>query len=101
MLCEGKISLGNVHRFSQFQLALGQNPKLTSVFNYKPPAKSSPTTSTILIDNLTALLNAREANVASESSEKVCGALKHNIRTSGDIKYVTGDSGYLHASVKA
>ena len=63
-------SLANVHGFSPFQLALGQNPKLTLVFNDKPPAMSSPTTSKILINNLTALHNAREAYVAIESSEK-------------------------------
>ena len=56
---------------------------------------SSPTTSKILIDNLTAFHKAREASVASESSEKIRRALKHNLRTSADIKYVTGDSVYF------
>ena len=62
-------SLANVRGFSPFQLALGQNPKLASVFNDKPSAMSSPT-SKILIDNLTALLKAREAYVESEKVQR-------------------------------
>ena len=58
---------------------------------------SSPTTKKILIDNLTALHKAREAYVASESSEKIHRALNHNVRTRGDIiKYITEDSVYFN-----
>ena len=49
-----KNSLADVHGFPPFQLALVQNPKLPPVINENPPAMSSPTTSKILIDNLTA-----------------------------------------------
>ena len=90
-----KNSLANVHGFSPFQLALGQNPKIPAV-NDKPTAMSSPTTSKILIDNLTALHKAREAYVASESSEKIRRALNHNVRTTGDIKYIKGDRLYFN-----
>ena len=88
-------SLANVHRFSPFQLAPARNPKLPSVFNDKPPVMPSPTRSKILIDSLTALHKAREAYVASESPQKICWALNHNVRTNGDIKYVKGDSIYF------
>ena len=90
-----KNSLANVHGFSPFQLALEQNPKIPSVFNDKPPTMSSPTTSKILIYNLTALHKAREAYVASKSSEKIHRALNHKVRTIGDTKYITGDSVYF------
>ena len=90
-----KDSLANVHGFSPFQLALGQNPKIPLVFNDKPPAMSSPTTSKFFFFTLTALHKAREAYIASESSEKIHMALNHNVRTSGDTKYITGDSVYF------
>ena len=34
---------------------------------------------------------AREGFIAGKNSEKIRRALAHNIRTSGDIKYITGD----------
>ena len=43
---------------------------------------------------MNALHKARQAFVASESSEKIKRALRHNVRTSGDIKYFTGDKVY-------
>ena len=44
--------------------------------------------------NLDALHKAREAFIQSEHSERIRRALSHNIRTSGDVKYVTGDQVY-------
>ena len=84
--------MANVHGFSPFQLALGQNPRLPSTFVDKLPALTPVATSKILADNLTALHKAREAFIQSESSEKLRRALNHNIRTSGDMKYLSGDS---------
>ena len=42
-----KNSLANIHGFSPFQLVFGQNPRLPSIFNDKPPAltPSDPTRS--------------------------------------------------------
>ena len=87
-----KNSLSNVHGFSPYQLAMGQNPKLPSTLSDKLPALSTESTNKLLSDNLKALHDAREAYIASESSEKIRRALSHNIRTSGDRKYITGDS---------
>ena len=84
--------MANVHWFSPVQLALGQNPRLPSTFVDKLPALTPVATSKILADNLTVLHRAREAFIQSESSEKLRRALNHNIRTSGDIKYLSGDS---------
>ena len=87
--------LANVHSFSPFQLALGQNPKLPSIYRDKPPALSPINRSKILTDNLLLLHKTRQAYIASESSEKIRRALNHNVRTSGDIKHITGDSVYF------
>ena len=38
---------------------------------------------------------ARKAFISCESSEKVQRALNNNVRTSGDTKYITGDSAYI------
>ena len=57
---------------------------------------SSPTTNKILIDNVTALHKAKEAYVASKSMKKIHRVLNHNVRTSGEIKYITGDSVYFN-----
>ena len=52
------------------------------------------------MDNLTVPLKAREAYVASQSSEKIPSTLIHNARTSGNIKYTTDDSVYWNVLVK-
>ena len=74
-------SLANVRGFSSFQLALGQNPKMPSIFHDKPQALSPITTSKILTDNLLPLHKTRHAYIATESSEKIRRALNHNVRT--------------------
>ena len=89
-----KNSLQNVHGFSQFQLTLGQNPKLLSVLSDKHPAFTSPSSSKILLDNLNALHKAREAFTKSESSERIRRALRHNVRIYSDNVFVTGYSVY-------
>ena len=62
--------------------------------NYQlaPSQITSPTTNKTILKNLEALHKAREAFIASENSEKLKRALSQNIRTSVDIKYLTGDS---------
>ena len=81
----------NVHGFSPFQLAFGQNPKLPSAFTNKPPAHIQHDASTILTDNWTALRKARQAFILSESSERIWRALNNSVRPSGDTKYITRD----------
>ena len=82
-----KNSLTNVHGFSSFQLALGQNLRLPSTFIDKTPALTPSITSKILTENLAVLHKAREAFVAYENSDKIRRALSNNIRTPGDTKY--------------
>ena len=89
-----KNALANGHGFSPFQLVFGQNPKLPSIFNDKPPAFTPSDTNQVLNDNLIALHEAKEAFISSENSEKIRSALSTNIRTSGDAKFITGNKVY-------
>ena len=90
-----KNSLSNIHGFSPYQLAIGTNPKLPSLHTAKAPAITTTPTNKIITRNSQALHKAREAFIASENSEKLKRALSHNIRTSGDTKYLTGDTFYF------
>ena len=89
-----KNSLYNSHGFTPYQLAIGTNPQLPSLMDDKPPALSGKPATKMIKDNLEALHKAREAFIASEHSERIRRALAHNIRTSGDVKYITGDQVY-------
>ena len=89
-----KNTLQNVHGYSPYQLVFGKKPSLPAFLSDRPPALDETSSTTILRDNLNALHRAREAFIESESSEKLRRALNHNIRSSGDIKYITGDRVY-------
>ena len=89
-----KNSLPSVHGFSPYQLAIGKNPKLASVLNEEVPALARQPISKIVSNNLDAIHKAREDFILSENSEKIRQAISHNIRSSGDVNYVTGDSVY-------
>ena len=83
-----KNSLQNVHGFSPFQLALGQNPKLPTVISDNPQRLSgSECASKMLLENLTALQAAREALIKAENSSKIRRALNTNIRSYADNVY--------------
>ena len=88
-------SLTNVHGFTPFQLVFGRNPVLPSLQSDRPPALSEESTSDMVRKNLNCIHAARQAHIRSESCEKVRRALRHNIRTSGEVKYVTGDKVYF------
>ena len=90
-----KNSSTNIHGFSTYQLAIGTNPKLPSIHNAKVAASTSTPANKIIYKNLQAIQKVREAFIASENSEKLRRAISHNIRTSGDVKYLTGDSVYF------
>ena len=48
----------------------------------------------MLRSNVHAIHRAREAFITNENSRKIRRGLSLNIRTSGDIKYIIGDSVY-------
>ena len=95
-----KNSLYNVNGFSPFQLAIGCNPQLPSVLNGNLPALTSKPASQIVKENLNAIHIARQAFIASENSERLRRAMSHNIRTTGDVKYITGDKVYYKRSAR-
>ena len=89
-----KNALHNVHGFSPNQLVFGKNPNFPSVLTDKLPALEGKTASEVVRDNLNAMHAARKAFVASEASEKIRRALRHNVGSSVDTKYFTRDSVY-------
>ena len=89
-----KNCLQNVHGYSPFQLVFGRNPRLPAIMSDKPPAYDDETAEGIIRDVLNALHGNRQAFVASESSERIRRALRHNVRSSGEVKYFTGDKVY-------
>ena len=89
-----KNSLYNKHGFTPYQLSIGTNPQLPSLMDDKPPALSGKPATQMIKENLQMLHKAREAFIQSEHSERIRRALAHNIRTSGEIKYITGDQVY-------
>ena len=88
-----KNSLSNVHGFSPYQIAIGYNPKLPCVLDSELPALES-SENPIVLKNLEAMVSARKAFMEAENSEKIKRALKHNIRTTNDQKFVSGDIVY-------
>ena len=89
-----KNSLSNIHSFCPYELATGTNPKLPSTIgtHCKPSSK-------VISNNLKAMHKAREVSTASENSEKIKRARAHNIRTSGDIRYITGELNILQGTM--
>ena len=90
-----KNALQNVNGFSPNQLVFGRNPNFPCVLHDKPPALEGQTCSEVVADNLNAMHTVRKAFVEDESNEKIRRALRHNIHTSGDTKYFTGDMVYF------
>ena len=88
-----KNSLKNVYGFSQNQLVFGKNPNFPCVMNNKLPVLEGVTSSKIVAENLNAMHNARQAFKA-EADEKLRRALRHQVRTSSEVKFITGDKVY-------
>ena len=83
-----------MYGFSPYQLAISKNPKLPSISNEKVPALTHQPISKIVSNNLDAILKAREGFISSKNSEKIRQTLSHNIISSEDVKYISGDSVY-------
>ena len=91
-----KNSLMNVHGFSPYQLVFGQNPTLPSVCSSKLPAMSGEAdVGKWVLKHLKAMHDAREQFIKAESSEKIKRALRRNVRTANDLKFVSGDQVYF------
>ena len=71
-----------------------KNPNFPNVESNKLPALEGVTCSKIVAENLSAMHDARQAFIKSESDEKLGRALQHQVRTSSEVKYVTEDKVY-------
>ena len=94
-----KNSLRNVNGYSPNQLVFGKNPNFPNVFDNKLPALKCCTTSEIVATNLNAMQSARKEYLKSEASEKISRALRHQVRTYGDMQYDVGDKVYFTRKV--
>ena len=92
---QAKNSLYNLHGFSPFILVFGKNPRLPNILNGSLPSMETTTTSEYLANNLNAMNKARISYIKAENQEKVKRALRHNVSSSVDTKYVTGDRVYI------
>ena len=89
-----KNCLKNVYGFSPNQLVFRRNPNYPSNFDNQLPALEGKTSSQIVAENLNAIHSARKEFIKNESYEKLRRAMQHNIRTSQDTKYYSGDLVY-------
>ena len=85
-----KNSLKNVWGFSPNQLVFGKKPNFPNVESNKLPALEGVACSKIVSENISALHDARQTFIKSESDEKMKQALRHQVRTRSELKYVTG-----------
>ena len=66
--------------------------RLPSTTSDNLPALTMKPYSKIIQDNLNSLHSARKAFISSENDERIRRALSHNVRSSSEIKYISGDS---------
>ena len=93
-----KNALPNVHGFSSYQLVFGRNPVLPCLSNDKPPALEEIPADRQLSANILAVHSARAAFIQSECSEKIRRALRHNVRASQNVRFLSGDQVYYTRS---
>ena len=86
-----KNSLSSVNGYSPYTLVYGRNPSLPNFLENKLPAMSESTENDILRQHLEAKAKARESFIKAESSAKLQRAMSHNIRSTNNNKYFTGD----------
>mgnify|MGYP001795813812 CR=1 FL=1 len=75
-------------------MVFGRNPNFPLSSNSNLPALEGATSSQVVANNLNAMHAARQAFIQNESNERLKRALKHQIRTSGDDYYTTGELVY-------
>ena len=90
-----KKTLNMVHGFNPNQLVFGKNLSLPSVALNKPPALEGVTACHVVAENLNAMHAAHKAYIASESSEKLRRALRHQIWPAISASYNNGDLVYF------
>ena len=88
-----KNSLQIVSGWSPYQSVFAVNPNLRSVLVDKALAPEGTTISEVFAEHLNAFYSARRAFIQAEFSERIPRALKHQIRSSGEM-FEPGDTVY-------
>ena len=85
-----------MHGFSHFswQLAKIHHPLLPWAFTDTPSAPAMKQHSKFISGHLNIIQKTPEAFITNKISDKIRRALRHNIRTSNDSIFLTGDSAY-------
>ena len=86
--------LKNVYGFSKSSSFWTKKPNAFNVASNKLPALEGATCSKVVAENLFAVHDAKKAFIKSESDEKLSQALRHQVRTSSEVKHVTVDQVY-------
>ena len=89
-----KNSLKKVYEFSPNQLNFERKKNFPNVESNKLPALEDVTCSKLVAENLSVMHDARQAFIKSESDEKLRRAFQYQVRTSSEVKHVTGDKVY-------
>ena len=88
-----KNALMSCYGYSPNQLVFGKNPSFPSTLTNCLPALES-SSSTLILQHLKALHEARKAFIEAESKEKLRRALKLKTRVTTAVAYNLGDSVY-------
>ena len=91
-------TLNTVHGFSPNQLVFGKNPSLLSVALNKLPVLEGVTVCDVVAENLNAMHATCKVYIASELSEKLRRALRHQVRPSISARYNNDDLVYFRNS---
>ena len=89
-----KNSMKNVYGFSPNQLVFGKYPNFPNIRSNKLPVLEGATWSKIVAESFSAMHDATQAFIKSESDEKLRQALWHQLRASSEVTYFTGDKVY-------
>ena len=73
---------------------MAKNRNFPNVESKKLPDLEGVRCGKVVAENLSSMHDARQAFIKSESDEKLRLALRHHVRTSSEIKYLTGDKKY-------
>ena len=80
-----------MHGFTPYQLAIGYTPKLLSVLDNRLPAMESvhdPSMRNMIKSHVNAMETTRKAFVECENSEKMKSALRHNMSSKNQLKFI-------------
>ena len=87
-------SLSLIKGYSPYQLVVGQNLTIPALQNLMSQAVTSENANNIIRKYCQDLHNARKTFLQKENNERIRRALRNDLYTSGDVRYITGDVVY-------